>query len=176
MDFDWRTDTDSNDDWADDADDLLSPIGQEQNTAGDFTPDQPNNGLSKQQITLLTIGAILAIAIFMVFSWGENQIDERESLLERDIRGSYELLYRAIETEDQTHLQGVLNWRDREWAKAQIEMIEDGVYLDRPIYDLYATIEGIPAPEIEILPDQRSAFVLWVQPYLTSAPKNPNHT
>ena len=86
--------------------------------------------------SLLLFALLAAVALlfagYRVWQEVEARADEATAAVREEVRAGFGLLRRAAENGDRELFVTVLSGRDPDWTAAQIDVLEEGVFLERP--------------------------------------------
>ena len=141
---------------------------EEDESIWDDNPAPPKETAVSRNRTWL-VGLILVVAFgiagWFVYQQLVRQTDAAVANVEADIISSHNLVQTAAETGDGDLLRALLSGRDMVWAETQQELVEQGLFWERPFFDMTLRSEQHEIVETTIDPALEAAEVVYTQKY-----------
>ena len=141
---------------------------EEDESIWDENPAPPKETAVSRKRTWL-VGFILVVAFgiagWFVYQQLVKQTDVAVANVEADIISSHNLVQTAVETGDGDLLRALLSGRDMVWAEAQQDLVEQGLFWERPFFDMTLRPEHHEIVETTIDPALEAAEVIYTQAY-----------
>ena len=154
--FEWQTEEEQEDVWA--------PVG----------PQRKGRRRWPLFLFVLLATAFALFAGYRVLREVEAQADEATAAVRAEVRAGYRLLRRAAENHDRELFLTLLSGRDSNWTTAQVDALQEGVFLDRPGMGL----QLLPSHQLTVTvsPDLMAAEVVIRQAYAVTMERGMTET
>ncbi|MCB9008390.1 MAG: hypothetical protein H6656_13645 [Ardenticatenaceae bacterium] len=157
MSFEWRTDED--DGW------------QEAVKPAETAVAQP---FWRRRWRFLLVALLGIAAVWGVVQWQVDQrIDQATQSLESDLLATHNFLLQTAVSRDEALFKANLSGRDPDWGATQKSLLEEGLFLDRPMLGWYhqAMAEPLTLEDVtfELSPDLQAAEMQYPQTYVVQS-------
>ncbi|VAW33661.1 hypothetical protein MNBD_CHLOROFLEXI01-215, partial [hydrothermal vent metagenome] len=161
MSFDWRTEED--DGWQDEKVADKTAVGGE-----DFAA----KWYARWWLGLLALLGIAAV--WWVVQWQIGQrVTAATSNIEAELVSAQNFLLQTAVSRDEALFRTTLSGRNPDWGEAQKILLEDGLLLERPMFDWQYMPQSeltVANVSVELSPDLRAAELIYSQDYIVQTP------